>query len=97
MTHRYLLFAGEEYYPTGGWYDYRAGYPTLDEARAAGEDLLDRKIDPPYSSTFEWFHVADCETGRIVAQAGHGHRQPEPGDPDFPTSAAHPPPAETVL
>ena len=29
-----LLFAGQDYYPGGGWCDYVASFPTVDEAKA---------------------------------------------------------------
>jgi hypothetical protein len=30
---KYLLFAGHTYYPSGGWYDYRGTYDTVEEAK----------------------------------------------------------------
>jgi hypothetical protein len=31
----YLLFCGDDYYPLGGWDDFRGSFDTLDEAKAA--------------------------------------------------------------
>lgn len=32
---RYALFAFEQYYPGGGWEDFKGSFDTLDEAREA--------------------------------------------------------------
>jgi hypothetical protein len=50
---RYLLFGGENYYPGGGWHDFKGSYPTREEAQAAGKALT--------SERYQWFHVIDLE------------------------------------
>lgn len=52
---RYVVFAGEHYYPSGGWGDYRGSFDTLEEAQA-----LIGTLGP---STYDWAHVVDLETG----------------------------------
>lgn len=42
----YLLFAGFNYYPCGGWDDFVGAYPTLEDARAG---LRGRHVD--------WWHI----------------------------------------
>lgn len=57
----FILFVGQEYAETGGWTNYEACYPTLEEAKEAGmEELKELGND--------WFHVVDTSTERIVAQ-----------------------------
>lgn len=59
---RFLLFAGDKYYPVGGADDLIGSFNDRDEAEDAGwpgwfED------SPP-----DWAHVFDCETGEIVSE-----------------------------
>ena len=58
---RYLLFAGVDYYPGGGWSDFGGTFATAEEAKAEGEALLVSKT----SSRMDWFQVVefDVETG----------------------------------
>ena len=60
---RYLLFAGEHYYPGGGWLDFVGAYLSVYRAKAA-------KL--PKDS--EWAHVIDSKTGNEVGvwEAGLG-------------------------
>lgn len=53
---RYLLFAGEYYYPCGGWEDFAGAFASLDEAKAA-------KSDPDYC---QWAHIVDLDAREIV-------------------------------
>ena len=55
----YLLFAGDNYYPGGGFNDYRGRFETLEDALAWAA----RK-------SHDWWHVVyDCA---IVADSYHG-------------------------
>lgn len=53
---RYLTFAGDRYYPLGGWEDRRLSYDTKEEAVEA------------VSGRWDWWHVVDLFTGQVVAQ-----------------------------
>lgn len=53
---RYLLFAGDCYYPCGGWSDFRGSFDNLDEAR----ELAMKDHDPGW----DWFHIVDTQTMR---------------------------------
>lgn len=53
---RYLLFAGDQYYPCGGWNDFRGGFSSIEDARDATRD-----------KDFDWWHVIDIQTGQRVA------------------------------
>ena len=47
---RYIVFSGPEYYPSGGWGDFRQSFDTLDEAK----QWLDR-----YPA--DWKEIIDLE------------------------------------
>ena len=53
---RYLLFAGDIYYPSGGWDDFKDSFDGVAEAIAA-LGAGDRR--------YAWFHVVDSQTGKI--------------------------------
>jgi len=55
---RFAVFSGERFYPSGGWYDYRSSYDTLDEA-----------VEAPTSG--DWRHIVDQMTGQIVVILVH--------------------------
>ena len=54
---RYWLFAGNDYYATGGMHDFRDCFDSVAQAEASAEKL----------ECEEWFHVVDITTGQIVA------------------------------
>lgn len=54
---RYLLFAGDEYYPAGGWQDYRGRYNSLNEAIKAAGKL-----------TWDWWQIVNLDTGKIILE-----------------------------
>lgn len=70
---RYLVFAGESYYPRGGWGDFRSDWNKLDFAIEAGTALLQNQIDSMFGTKAniscddqaDWFHITDTETGKI--------------------------------
>jgi len=50
---RFVVFSGDQYYPDGGWSDYRSSHATLTEARSA-------------SAPGDWRQIVDLSTGQIV-------------------------------
>jgi hypothetical protein len=58
---RYIVFAGEEYEPAGGWRDLKYICCTLEEAR----DFVHNKLEE------DWWHIVDTVVQRIVEE---GHR-----------------------
>lgn len=56
----YALFAGDVYYPQGGWHDLIGRFATKDEAIARGI----AEYDTPYA----WWHVVDVATGELLAE-----------------------------
>jgi hypothetical protein len=59
MAKRYLLFAGERYYPAGGWRDCKMDFETIESAVSSAKGLED---------DYDWWQVADLHTGAIVAE-----------------------------
>lgn len=57
---RYLLFAGDNYYPLGGWCDFRGSFETPEQAKEA---LLPG--DHTYTG-MGWAHIVDLESGKVV-------------------------------
>jgi hypothetical protein len=56
----FLLFAGANYYPDGGWHDFRGAYQTLESARAE-LDSLNKRLRAGL-----WAHVVDIRTENVV-------------------------------
>ena len=56
---RFLVFAGNNYYPGGGWTDFRKDADTIEAARELAE------VRGVYG-TSDWVHVVDTQTGEIV-------------------------------
>ena len=54
---KYIIFSGDMYYPSGGWYDFVGTVDTLDEAKK----VYEKKKKLAY-----WVHVVDMESGKIV-------------------------------
>ena len=52
-TKRYLLFTGEEHYPSGGWKDLCGGFDTIEDAKF----LIGSR---------DWAHIVDSDTQQIV-------------------------------
>lgn len=61
---RYAVFAGDDYYPHGGWKDFRSVHETLVEADAAADALV-RAGD--YMSP-DWWQVVDLETQELLSE-----------------------------
>jgi hypothetical protein len=63
----FLLFAGEHYYPNGGWGDFRGAYATVDEARAGILARQHADAAAGLLSTYEWYEIVDVRTLTVVA------------------------------
>lgn len=55
---RFLLFAGETYYPGGGWDDFVDDYDTLEEAEAKAKTLKEN-----------WWDIVDTTTKTKVGDS----------------------------
>lgn len=61
---RFLLFAGREYYPQGGWNDLIGSYDTALEADAK---LLAMIREQDAFLVTDWYQVVDIEIGVIAS------------------------------
>jgi hypothetical protein len=65
---RYLLFAGDSYYPQGGWDDLQDSFDTSQEAIEAAK-IGDSMV---VKAGYDWWHIIDSETmTRVVVGMGH--------------------------
>lgn len=55
---RYLLFAGDHYYPSGGWNDFVGSFDTAREAMEWAESKAIKDSD-------DWAHVVDTAVSHI--------------------------------
>ena len=55
---QYLLFTFEQYYPSGGWEDFKEDFDDLNEAKKQGISYIGRGGD--------YFHVVDLLRGLVV-------------------------------
>lgn len=83
-VNRFLLFAGEHYYPRGGWEDWRGRFETLDEAKAAFLAWRDgrresERGDPDVEGHHTWGHIVDDREGEIVSEMWSKHVTGGPG------------------
>jgi len=53
----FALFAGYNYYPSGGWDDHIATFATLEEAQHARNAR---------SHKYDWFQIVDLVKGEVV-------------------------------
>jgi len=59
---QYLLFAGDNYYPAGGWDDFIDSFDEPEDAVIAGEVK-----ETHYGIThkkYDWYHIIDSKTGK---------------------------------
>ena len=57
----FLVFAGDNYYPSGGWDDCKGSCGTLVEALRYAANL----------SSIDWWHIVDTSTLEIVESGRH--------------------------
>ena len=65
---KFALFGGQEHYARGGMCDLVSTYETLDEAIAEAK----RRSCGLYRYDFEWWHVVDIGSFRVVAKSEYG-------------------------
>lgn len=53
---RYLVFTGSNYYPVGGWDDFKGSFDNQEEAIAFAINRKD-----------SWWQVVDLETGKVIS------------------------------
>lgn len=55
---QFLLFAGDQYEPSGGWKDFKGSFTTFWAAVEAAARLGD----------VDWIHIVDTKKGEIVRE-----------------------------
>jgi hypothetical protein len=60
---RYLVFSGDNYYPSGGGDDFKFAYDDLEEAKKKAEEL--------HTPTHKWAHVFDCVRCAVIYEKTH--------------------------
>jgi len=53
---RYGLFMGLDYYPEGGWLDFKGSFSSVAAALSISRQ------------NYNWWHIVDLETGKIIQQ-----------------------------
>jgi hypothetical protein len=59
---RFLVFAGDNYYPCGGWQDFVSGHDSLESARAVTDFRYTehwREGEHQYGGLLAWVHIVD--------------------------------------
>ena len=64
LPRRFCLFGGHDYYPLGGWHDFRLSRDTLEEAARAADELSTGD-----SASVDWWQIFDLQERRVVAQS----------------------------
>jgi hypothetical protein len=67
MLKRYLVFAGNTFYATGGWSEFVGSFDSVEEARDAA------KIYEGEGGHHDWRDIVDIHAGRTVEFAGHSY------------------------
>ncbi len=76
MLERYAVFAGDTYYPTGGWADFRGSFRTPEDALQSIPDLPPRLV-ADRGSAFGRDHRSPFGTINVVCPlAHHSSRHP---------------------
>lgn len=71
---RFILFAGDEFYPCGGWSDLISDHDTAVEAMAALHALA------IYTACGQWAHIVDTSTGDVTDFMARLAKEWEDGD-----------------
>jgi len=63
----FLVFAGYDYYPKGGWEDFVGSYSTLWEAEEAAKKVIAISEEEVFDK--DWLHIVSLEKNEIVVKA----------------------------
>lgn len=58
---QFLFFAGDHYYPSGGWDDFQDSFETVEEINEHWLKCLNEKL-------YDWGQIVDSQTGKMVAR-----------------------------
>lgn len=63
---RYLIFSGHNYYPGGGWEDFRSSHESPDATIAALLELKEERNDRKNDIGIDWWQIVDSSTGQVI-------------------------------
>ena len=55
---QYLVFAGSDYYPSGGWKDFKGSFDSIDEAK--------KFLNTKELRSYDWFEIVDTIKMEVV-------------------------------
>jgi hypothetical protein len=64
---KFLVFAGDKYYPQGGWGDFESSHENYEDARSAALACAGHGCHGDIGVS-DWSHVVDLSTMKIVFQ-----------------------------
>lgn len=79
---KFLVFAGDGYYPGGGWGDFVACHETYDDARSAALTCAGHGCNGDIGVS-DWSHVVDLNTMKIVFQVAGQTKVVGAGTPEW--------------
>lgn len=66
LDKRYWLFAGEHYYPGGGFYDLVDSYSSVEEAVVEAQ-LIAEYVGTTYThKKYDWYHIYDSQEKTLI-------------------------------
>lgn len=76
LIDRYWIFAGENYYPSGGIEDWKDSYEELEEAKTGLKNIMENP-DQRYNicSRYDWGYIVDMEHGDIIFEASFNSKK----------------------
>lgn len=66
---RYLLFAGDNFYPFSRWLDFVNSFDTIEEAETAANAIMKKEFNIPYEYKYEYYHIIDNIDGKTVVKS----------------------------
>lgn len=67
---RYLLFAGHNFYPAGGWSDFHGEFSTVKSATAHYLQHIEEICDKANGYLDSWGHIYDRESKKLIELPG---------------------------
>jgi len=59
VVKRFIVFAGNDYYPGGGWHDFHSDHDMAEDAVKAADQAVHERHE-------DWSHVVDASTGEEI-------------------------------
>ena len=59
----YIVFGGSDFYPNGGWLDFKGIYSTFEKAKNKCNNILRNKEE---KNKCDWVHIVNLNTKKII-------------------------------